>query len=156
MSTQFTQRKKRSSVILTTPKRKRNWCFTLNNYTEKEIAQIHREMFNLNCKQFCFQEEKGENGIPHLQGTIAYKDARAFNVMKKILPKAHWEECRNLKASLAYCSKEDSRIGKTYTHNYNIIKIMTDEEFSNWEKKDMENEIEKTLLDMKGWSLNIV
>ncbi len=99
----------------------RNWCFTLNNYTKKDIDTIYDEKLKLNLKQFCFQEEKGENETPHLQGTLAYKNAISFNTMKKLLPTAHWERCKNLKKSLTYCSKAETRIGKTYTHNYTIF-----------------------------------
>ncbi len=137
------------------PKKARNWCFTLNNYTKSDIAQLHKEKWNINTKQFCFQEEMGTEKVPHLQGVIAYKNARSLLTMKKVNSRAHWEVCRSLKASLAYCSKADTRNGDTFTYNYKIIKILTDEEFEQWEQDELERDVEKTLKKMKGWSLSI-
>ncbi len=132
MNTQIPQKKLEEVILISSIKRNRNWCFTLNNYKENDITHLNVEKENKNCKQFCFQEEMGENKIPHLQGVISYKDGRSFNVMRKLLPRAHWEICRNLKASLSYCSKEATRAGKIYTHNYKPIKQLTQTEFEYW------------------------
>ncbi len=98
--------------------RSRSWCFTLNNYTIDNINTLTHPDFILIVNKFCFQEEIGKNENKHLQGVINFKSARHFETMKKLLPKAHWEQCRNLKRSLMYCSKEETRNGKIYTHNY--------------------------------------
>lgn len=108
--TQITQEKSGDGNSIHPPQRKRHWCFTVNNYTNDDIAQIHKEKELLSCKSYCFQEEKGESGTPHLQGVISYKNAKTLSMMRKILPKAHWEVCRNVVASYAYCSKKDTRI----------------------------------------------
>jgi len=110
--------------------RARNWFFTLNNYTKNDITQI--ELLEIECKiqKYVFQEEKGENGTEHLQGTLVFKNARSFDSMKKLLPRANWSKVKNLKASMAYCCKEDTRNGKTYTYNYEIP--ITEEEM--WKK----------------------
>ncbi len=99
----------------------RNWCFTLNNYSKIELEQLYNLKNLKNLKQYCFQEEKGENKIPHLQGVLAYKNAICFNSMKKLSPRANWSQCEDLKKSLAYCCKERTRCGHTYTHNYEIF-----------------------------------
>ncbi len=114
------KRKSCNTNSLPTPKT-RNWCFTLNNYTKKEVAQINQLSLDSRTKVFCFQEEKGENDTIHLQGTIGFKNAISFNSVKKINPRAHWEKCRNLKAALEYCRKEETRYGKTYTYNYDTL-----------------------------------
>lgn len=98
----------------------RNWFFTLNNYTKMDIGTILNENTKKNLKQFCFQEEIGENGTRHLQGVLAYSNPISFNTMKKLLPRAHWKRTRNLKKALAYCCKEDTRAGQTWTYNYDI------------------------------------
>ncbi len=99
----------------------RNWCFTLNNHTQKDINTFFDLRLELRVKKYCFQEEKGKDGTCHLQGIIAWENAISFNTVKKIHPLAHWEKCKSLKNSLAYCSKADSRNGKTYTYNYTIF-----------------------------------
>ncbi len=104
----------------------RNWFFTLNNYTQKDIGTIIDERFKLYMKQYCFQEEKGESGTKHLQGILIYKNPISFNTMKKLLPEAHWEKARNKKNALRYCCKEDTRDGKVYTWNYEIPKTFED------------------------------
>jgi len=101
----------------------RNWCFTLNNYTLDDIGTILCENRHENLKVYCFQEEIGESGTPHLQGTIGYKNAIHFNSVRKLLPRAHWEKCKSLKSALAYCSKFESRKKDTipYTFRYTVF-----------------------------------
>jgi len=94
----------------------RNWCFTLNNYTQEDIKNFCSSNYN-----YVFQEETGKNGTPHLQGVIMYNNARTFTHMKKLNNKCHWEPCRNKQASISYCSKNDTRTGQIYTN----IKIGT-------------------------------
>lgn len=89
--------------------RGRNWCFTLNNYSQDNINTLTQ----LNC-DYVFQEETGENGTPHLQGVLIYKNAISFNSVKKIIPKGHIEYCNNVKASIEYCQKEETRTGKIF------------------------------------------
>lgn len=107
-------------------KKARNWCFTLNHYTQIDIGTIYDEKLKLNLIQFCFQEEIGPSGTPHLQGTLAYKNAISFNTMKKLLPRAHWSRARNLKNALAYCCKVPTRNGKVWFHNYEPPVELTD------------------------------
>ncbi len=128
------------------PSKTRNWFFTLNNYTKKDIGTIFDEQLKMNLKQYCFQEEIGENGTPHLQGVIAYNNAVHFSSMKKLLPRANWQSCKNLKKSLAYCCKEDTRSDKTWVFNYKIP--LTPEEFAAWEKKDLDNDIIEAIKSM--------
>lgn len=92
--------------------RSRNYCFTVNNYTEEDIKKIEE----LDCK-YVFQEETGAKGTPHLQGILMFKNAMAFNKIKEMLPRgAHIEKTKNKKASIKYCSKEDTRSGEIYSN----------------------------------------
>ncbi len=110
-----------------TSSRHRNWFFTLNNYTRKDINTIFDEREKENCNKYCFQEEKGKSGTPHLQGVISYVNAVSFNRMKNLLPRANWKVAKNLKKALAYCCKEDTRNGKTWANGYMIPKKLTAE-----------------------------
>lgn len=89
----------------------RNWTFTLNNYTRVHIDNL----LTLDCL-YVFQEETGEKGTPHLQGLLVFKNAVSFNSVKRLIPTAHIEKCKNKNASIRYCSKEDSRTGGIYTN----------------------------------------
>lgn len=79
----------------------RSWCYTLNNPTELEI-----ETFKiLECKLHRCGSEVGEEGTPHLQGTIIFGKTCRLSALKKISPRAHWEACKSEEASINYCSK---------------------------------------------------
>jgi len=92
------------------PVRCRAWVFTLNNYTEEDIQKIT----GTECLRFVFQEEIGEQGTKHLQGFIEHKNPRTMSAMKKLLERAHWEKCNNIKASIAYCQKPETRNGRVF------------------------------------------
>tara|TARA_B100000519_G_C14166266_1_gene401694 strand:+ start:115 stop:1047 length:933 start_codon:yes stop_codon:yes gene_type:complete len=109
----------------------RYWCFTLPNYTNRDICRILGIDKSI-VPGFVFQEEKSEpddkevedkkwmkGGLLHLQGVIDYgkdKKGRPLNKFKEILghDRTHWEKTRDIKASVKYCSKVHTRIGKTY------------------------------------------
>ncbi len=107
------------------PHKGRNWCFTWNNYNSvqnKSVAQCLGVFTRLSC-EYVFQEERGEKGTPHLQGYIGFKNARSIS-FQELLPKAiHWEKCRSRSDSIAYCSKEDTRVGQIFTNIPSLIKV---------------------------------
>lgn len=89
-----------------------HWCFTLNNYESKDIDEITS---NGSIKKYIFQEETGEKGTKHLQGYIEFKSkVRPSSVIKN--KNYHWEKTRDIKKSIEYCSKEETRTGKIYTN----------------------------------------
>lgn len=94
-------------------KKSRNWCFTLNNYEQKDIDSLLSKKSEFG---FVFQQEEGKEGTPHLQGLIELKMAVAFSWVKKLIPRAHWEICRNKLAARQYCAKEDTRTGEVYSN----------------------------------------
>lgn len=137
--------------------RYRSYCFTLNNYTVEDVKSIQK----LNCK-YCFQEEKGENKTPHLQGVLYFKNPRSFNSIKKMLPRAHIEKTINFHASVRYCSKEDTRCGHLYTNLGDLSKYGTNDtaqlalsdearkfkyDFEKWKNEMIEKQINEDLLD---------
>lgn len=96
----------------------KHWCFTLNNYSVDDITQI-LEILEIKSKKYIFQEERGENNTPHLQGYIeCIKKCRPMelNLSKSI----HWEKCNNIEASIKYCGKDDTRVGKIYKFGFPI------------------------------------
>jgi len=95
------------------PVRCRTWCFTLNNYTEEELSQLSQTI--VSAQDFAYQCEKGENGTPHIQGCVKWKNQRRFETLKNLYPRYHWEKCRNWKASYEYCQKEEGRIDGPWT-----------------------------------------
>lgn len=94
-----------------TVKKHRRWVFTYNNYSGTEIQK-----FQTLGGKYIFQEETGEMGTKHLQGYIEFTNARHFGGLKEEVPGAHWEPCKDHKAAMTYCSKEETRTGQVY-HN---------------------------------------
>ncbi len=84
------------------------WCFTLNNPTVPEVQDCEKFCKQW-CKKYVFQEEIGESGTYHLQGTFSLKKKQRFTALAKLLPRAHLEVCKSWNAAVAYCSDVDKR-----------------------------------------------
>lgn len=85
--------------------RSRKWCFTLNNYSKEEIEHL-QNIFDTNT-QYVLGYEIGENGTPHIQGYVEFKNGVSFESMKKKIPRAHIEKTRgSTKQNFDYCSKD--------------------------------------------------
>lgn len=112
----------------------KNWCFTLNNYTTDDINFIKSSDSSI-VPKFIFQEETGASGTPHLQGFVSFcskkRPKSIFNTFN-----AHWEVCRNVKASIAYCSKDESRTGEMFLRNIELeIPYTINIELFDWQLK---------------------
>lgn len=105
----------------------RNWVFTLNNYTASDIGTLTQPN-NENIYKYIFQEETGESGTPHLQGLLCYTNPVGFSALKKLIPKAHVEPCKNKNASIQYCSKEETRTGEIYNNLKTLKKKIKNKE----------------------------
>jgi len=106
-------------------KKYRNWFFTLNNPDTHNIDEtlLTQIFISTNPKLFIFQKEKGKkNGTIHFQGCIAYEHARSFHTLSNLTGVIHWMVCRSLVKSMIYCSKQDTKIGKTITYNCTVPK----------------------------------
>ncbi len=95
--------------------RSRSWVFTFNNYTENDIISLLTQFTP--SFLYRFQEEIGKNNTAHLQGVVKFNNAKTFKSMKKINQKIHWEKCNNIKASILYCSKTDTKSGRSWEKN---------------------------------------
>ena len=69
---------------------------------------------------YVFQEERGENGTPHLQGFLHYKQPVALSTIKAWNPRLHLEQTRSVTQSVAYCSDPTKRHGQLWTHGYHV------------------------------------
>lgn len=86
--------------------RTRDFCFTLNNWTEGEAEAI----LAISCKYVCFGKEVAPGtGTPHLQGYIYFAQPKGQVAVRALIPRAHVEaRSRNSSAAqaIAYCRKE--------------------------------------------------
>lgn len=84
--------------------RAKNWVFTLNNYTDEDVAALR----GVRCEYLVFGREVGEDGTPHLQGYVCFQAAVRFTTAKnRINERAHLEVVRGSPEQAAtYCKKE--------------------------------------------------
>ena len=86
------------------PSSMRRVCFTLNNYNEVDWNTIiHRYTSSM---LLCVGKEVGENGTPHLQGYVEFKNPKKWQTVKNLFPRSHLEKARGSRQdNIAYCSK---------------------------------------------------
>lgn len=92
-------------------KKSRGWSFTLNNYTDDEYGTLTQQLLDSEIEYIIGKEVGEKNNTPHLQGYLYFPNARSFNSVKKLLPKAHIERAKGNKSqNIKYCSKENNFI----------------------------------------------
>jgi len=82
----------------------RDYCFTLNNYTDAHIQALE----DLDCVYIVYGKEVGESGTPHLQGYVRWASPRTFNATKTAMPDGtHIERKKGTcKQAIDYCKKD--------------------------------------------------
>lgn len=118
------------------PLQLKTWFFTFNNYNGINDISLLETRFKEICVKYVFQEEKGENQTPHLQGNIWLKKKMRWSEFK-LSSSIHWEKTRNEDAAAAYCAKDETRLefGKTYTFGFpKPIKIIDENKLYPWQK----------------------
>lgn len=87
--------------------RGKNWCFTLNNYTDDDYDKLTAMVETKQCSYIIFGREIGDSGTPHLQGFIAFnKRVYLTDLKKRISSTAHFELARMIPESIEYCKKD--------------------------------------------------
>jgi len=89
--------------------RTRGWCFTVNNYTDKDIDTL----LDLHFEYMVIGFEIGKKRTPHIQGYVYFHSAITFETAKRKLPKGcHIERQKGSPDQAAiYCMKD----GEFYT-----------------------------------------
>lgn len=86
---------------------KRNWCFTINNYTNDDIKSLEE----LDCKYIVYGYEKGANETPHIQGYVEFNRGVRLETLKKLMPRAHLEDRKgSANQAIVYCKKDGNFI----------------------------------------------
>lgn len=99
-------------------KRSRNWCFTLNNPEDGESTCL-RLLESESTLRLACQIEEGEEGTPHVQGFLTWKQPIAFKAIKARLAeisfdmaRAHLEMAQGSPMqNFEYCTKEPRLAG---------------------------------------------
>lgn len=90
----------------------KNYCFTLNNFSEEDILKIKNFVSYVNY--MIFGEEEGDKKhTKHLQGFIQLKNRMTIKTLKNKLgiDKIHLEKVRGtVEENISYCSKDNNNI----------------------------------------------
>lgn len=153
--------------------RTRNYCFTLNNYTNEEYELITK----LKCKYSIVGREVGENGTHHLQGFIIFSNAKSFNATKKLLGKrTHIEPSKGTPYSnFKYCSKDGDyvesgdrpeKVGQgnrtdlkeikdNISQGHNIKKLLDDDMIVNYQQLKYAETLKKYYEARRNWKPHV-
>ena len=126
--------------------RSRKWVFTLNNYSNLEYSNLTQITHTFT--HYIIGKEVGEGGTPHLQCYIEFKNARNFNAIKKLIPRAHIEKAKgSAKDNYNYCSKDGDFISNMdFSSPIDKIKQLCLAEYKDVSWKPWQQEI----LDLKN------
>lgn len=88
----------------------RNFCFTLNNYSDEEEKQVRR----IDCKYLVFGYEVAATGTLHLQGFLCLKNKSTVLAVAALLGgRAHVEIMRGtFSQAIDYCKKDGHFVEK--------------------------------------------
>ena len=94
----------------------KNWCFTLNNFTEEELIFFKSLIHRPEISYVVFQGEAGENNTNHLQGYVQLEKKKRLAFLKNnISNRAHFEVARGTaEQNYTYCTKEETRTHGPY------------------------------------------
>ena len=105
--------------------RHRSVAFTLNNYSAAEVQFIKDAADGGHFKYIVFQEERGANGTPHLQGFAQRSGPTELSTWKSLIsPRVHIESARaSAVKNREYCTKDSDRIPGTLIYEKGEIPI---------------------------------
>ena len=114
----------------------RKFFITWNNYTEDNVLFL---LEFLKDGKYIIQEEKGKlKGTPHLQGHLELKNAMTLTAIRKKLKGCDVRKTINEEGAKKYCSKLDTRNGRTWVQGFKIPKppkILALENMYIWQKE---------------------
>lgn len=87
--------------------RSRDFAFTINNYTISDIASVLGLELIYGARYLIAGFEVGDEGTPHIQGYVYFKDAKSFDKLCKLIPRARVEPAKGTPfQNYAYCSED--------------------------------------------------
>lgn len=81
----------------------RKFVFTVNNYTDSDIAAVKE----IDCVKIKAGFEVGASGTPHIQGAVVFKNPRSLKaVCRDLGGRAHLEVMKGTWSDQKYCLKD--------------------------------------------------
>lgn len=96
-----------------TPIKHKYWFFTYNNWDKDTFFNVLLPYFDKYCSRYVIQEEIGDGGTPHLQGSLTMKGRAYFTSLQKLCKNIHWEKSKSIAAD-RYCMKDKSSTSKRW------------------------------------------
>lgn len=122
--------------------RAKNWCFTLNNYTEEE----YNDIINWNTQYLVVGKEVGQEGTKHLQGYVQLLKQVRLTSVRKMSVRAHWEVSRGTPDQASeYCKKE-----KDFFENGTMVKQGTPRNLDGMLKDVIDKKCPEEMYDQYG------
>jgi len=92
-----------------TDQNRASWCFTINNYTSKDIATVRKALRTGRIgrvKEACVGLEVAPTtGTRHIQGYVRFSEPLPKGYIDRIIPRGYNRPCRNPRAAKDYCRK---------------------------------------------------
>lgn len=88
----------------------RNWLGTWNNPTVAGDEWLSKLYTESKATYTVGQLEKGENGTPHIQFFLNFKEPVRFAKLKKLHKQSHWKVVKINNGAHTYCMKEETRL----------------------------------------------
>lgn len=85
----------------------KHWCFTWNNPDWEALSRMSE--MDMITKFVCQEETAPSSGTIHAQGYLCFAEKQRPMTVFPEIPAIHWEPCRNPDASIAYCTKLETR-----------------------------------------------
>lgn len=120
---------------------KTRWCFTLNNYTQKEYDELNSAL-SVKTTRYVMGKEVGDSGTPHLQGYYETSSRTRPTCLKLSHKRTHFEIAKGSDVqNYVYCTKEGDYVEKGFDRRWKLmnklieIKTIKREEFFDWQNK---------------------
>jgi hypothetical protein len=133
----------------------KNWCFTLNNYSEDEYLYMCSKIKEFGKCGF-IGKEVGEQGTPHLQGFVEFQQKNRFFTVFQLLRDGKIPyrcfKCKGTKdENWNYCCKDDK---SPFVHNYHpqeSLIIPSYSELYPWQRAVVDHAMEKPDMRSMDW-----
>lgn len=85
------------------------------------------------------QEEAGEEGTPHIQGVVYFRNPVSFATVKQWNLRLHVERTRDIHRSVKYCTDPQKRRGRAFSRGFSVPKddldLLEEDALYDWQRE---------------------